>query len=158
MLPPSSANKHHPSLTTKRAAGPQRPCRSSMIRRALLSLHLEHAAHDHVVAGEGADVRVVAGLFGGGELDHLVLAVIKELAGPDDVGAFRDPLLVEALGTEREDLRGDIVGLARMHEQDVVLPEVRIREGELDPLAGLHGDFLHIVAHALRHGGDAKAD
>ena len=65
---------------------------------------MEHAAHQEMMAGEGADQRIVARFRRGGELDDLFLAVIEELAGPDDFLVVRDEAdgeVVERFGWAR---------------------------------------------------------
>lgn len=116
---------------------------------------MHHPAHDDGVAGEGAHIGVVAGGGGGGELDDLLAVVIQELGMPNDVAVLGDETGLETFGTHDEGLVGDLVDLTWLHEQDVMRHEVGIGEGELHFLPGLHGEFLHVVGHALWHGGDA---
>ena len=64
-------------------------------------LNLHRAPHRRGVAGEGADIRVAAGLVGGGEFDDVRHLTIEDLRCGEHARMFRHPVFGGGLFAER---------------------------------------------------------
>ncbi len=113
---------------------------------------MQHAPHQQVVSGEGADVRIIAGLGRGSEFNHLFLAVIDQFTGPDNVATLWDKADIESFSTQGDGRSGDCLEFAGVNQYDVVGHQVRVGKGELDLLARFHGEFRRVVLHLLDDG------
>ena len=120
----------------------------------------EGALHDAPVAGDGAEVGVGAGFFGGAEPEDDLLMGIGHGSGVEHFGEVRDPVAVDALGGREEFVDGlaDLVERARRAEDEVVLDGVGVVQAELD--GGVGGDLQSgfIKAELVGDRGDLERD
>src|SRR4051812_17125719 len=104
-------HSHSPFKFTTRCSRMTKFLATTLALNATLRLlHFHHAAHDEMMAGEGADEWVFAGGGWGGEVDDLFLAGINQFARPEDVGTLGDEVDLEAFGAQGHRFRADVVG------------------------------------------------
>lgn len=124
-----------------------------MIELGLLGGDMHHTAHQQPVAGEGAEVGIVARFCGSRELDGVGLARLDELGVEEDVflGSVRNVSLFHGLrvGEHGVGLHADGVEFADFDEKEIVRLGSKgsgVVQGELHFLAGFHGQVCLVVA------------
>lgn len=114
------------------------------------------AFHEQPVAWEGANVRIVASVCGGGELDGFGLVGLHELGVGYDVrlGGFRDVAFGHALGIGEHGVGkgADSVEFAGLEEEEVVWlggDAAGVVERELDLLTRFDAEFGLVIAERV---------